>query len=187
MNLGQQQYPAAYKVYDQHCKITPHEKLIGTCQLIPPQRKDYERPATTSLPPSKRRKVEKVDDEGVGQAPTTQRKNWIACLFTSVGYGKSTKKHPGRDKPDVILGNTRKTLVDLREKLLELGIKDKKGEDELDPKVKAVADEDAPGELWSCRFNGGLFAVDWADTRKVLEDEMKGLGKTVLVVRPAES
>lgn len=29
---------------------------------------------------------------------------------------------------------------------------------------------DLPGELWGCRFNAGLFAVEWERTRKVLED-----------------
>jgi hypothetical protein len=27
-----------------------------------------------------------------------------------------------------------------------------------------------PGELWSCKFNSGLFGVDWKLSRKVLED-----------------
>jgi ADP-ribose 1''-phosphate phosphatase len=37
-----------------------------------------------------------------------------------------------------------------------------------------------PGELWSCRFNSGLFAVKWDDTRSILEES----GLEIMVVRP---
>lgn len=33
-------YPAAFKVYQAHCKKTPNKQLIGTALLIPPQRND---------------------------------------------------------------------------------------------------------------------------------------------------
>lgn len=36
------------------------------------------------------------------------------------------------------------------------------------------------GELWSCRFNSGLFAVPWERSRRVLEEA----GLEVTVVRP---
>lgn len=35
------------------------------------------------------------------------REHWIACLFTSVAYGRR------RDPPDMILANTRAALEDL--------------------------------------------------------------------------
>jgi hypothetical protein len=75
------------------------------------------------------------------------------------------------DKPDMILENTRKSLIDLREQLCRL----------------AREDKEEVGELWSCKFNSGLFAVQWADTRRVLEEEVKSLGKIVRVVSPAKS
>lgn len=80
------------------------------------------------------------------------------------------------DKPDVILENTRKSLTDLREQLWRLENEDK---EEVGKK--------RPGELWSCKFNSGLFAVQWADTRKVLEEELKSLGETIRVVSTAKS
>jgi ADP-ribose 1''-phosphate phosphatase len=141
-----QQYPAAYKVHNDHCRATPNEVLIGTCQLIPPQENDYKR------------------------TPSGSGKHWIACLLTSVGYGKkATKTHPAMDKPDLILESTRRSLIDLREQLSKLAEENKK----------------EVGELWSCKFNSGLFAVEWADTRRVLEAELRGLGKIVLVISPA--
>ncbi|ERF69064.1 hypothetical protein EPUS_01020 [Endocarpon pusillum Z07020] len=146
-------YPAAYKVHNDYCKATSNDSLIGTTQLIPPQHEDY-----------------KKADSGL------KKKHWIACLFTSVGYGKPTKTRPGMDKPDAILENTRKSLKDLKTQL---------------SKIEHEAEGDGvgtiPGEMWSCKINSGLFAVDWADTRRVMEEELKSLGRTVTVVSPERS
>jgi ADP-ribose 1''-phosphate phosphatase len=73
------------------------------------------------------------------------------------------------DKPDLILESTRRSLIDLREQLSKLADENKK----------------EVGELWSCKFNSGLFAVEWADTRRVLEAELRGLGNIVQVISPA--
>lgn len=183
------QYPAAYKVHNDHCKTTSNEALIGTCQLIPPQEEDYEDQASAAgKPPPKRRRVRGFNDRpGVVQEAAGYRKHWIACLFTSVGYGKPTKKHAGMDKPEVILENTRKSLVGLREQLLKLrrGDKEKGG---ATASELGIADAEAtPGELWSCKFNSGLFAVEWADTKRVLEEELNGLGENVRVVSPSKA
>jgi ADP-ribose 1''-phosphate phosphatase len=161
--------------------------IIGTCQLIPPQQEDYEGAANTVRPRSKRRKIETSNETDATKSQPDSRKHWIACLFTSVGYGKPTKKHPGMDKPDVILGNTEKSLVDLKEQLLKLENKSEEGDDDESPKTRTSVHAGKPGELWSCKFNNGLFAVDWADTRKVLEEELKSLGKPVRVVSPGKS
>ena len=80
------------------------------------------------------------------------------------------------DRPDVILSNTRESLKDLK---VQLG--------KLEDMHNRGVDGDRPGELWCCKFNSELFAVDWAETKKVLEEELKGLGKTVRVVSPARS
>ncbi|GES62242.1 phosphatase [Aspergillus terreus] len=80
--------------------------------------------------------------------------HWIICLFTSPGYGKKVSP------PDVILQNTRLAVADMKRQVDELG-----------------ADI---GELWSCRFNSGLFKVEWELSRKILEEfDLK-----VTVVRP---
>ena len=133
-------------------------------------------------------RVEKSDkDKDAARESSGSKRHWIACLFTSEGYGKPTKTHPGMDKPDVILKNTRKSLVDLKEQLLKLE-KGAEGRDGgIDSQSKKVMSKDGPRELWSCKFNSGLFAVEWEHTGKVLEEELKSLGKTVRVVSPAKS
>ncbi len=168
---------------------TSDKALIGTCQLIPPQEEDYEPAAITSMPPSKRRRVELSSSKSIPKESLSLRRHWIACLFTSIGYGKPTKNHPGMDKPDVILENTRKSLVDLKEQIFKFESKEEEEEEEKEVSTLRIAkaEGEMPGELWSCKFNSGLFAVDWADTRKVLEEELKGLGKTVRVVSPPNS
>jgi ADP-ribose 1''-phosphate phosphatase len=177
------QYPAAYKAHNEHCKATPIEKLIGTCQLIPPQEEDYSPKVEPSRPPSKRRRVERTN-ESEDQQSTGSKRHWIACLFTSRGYGKPTKKHPGMDKPEIILEQTRNAVRDLRQQLAKLGVSEEKVTEGADLKGERAVEQNVLGELWSCKFNSGLFAVEWADTRKVLE-ELKGFGKTVRVMSPA--
>jgi hypothetical protein len=92
------------------------------------------------------------------------------------------------DRPEEILENTRNALVDLREQLLKLRDTDKDpttnaGEAKRHGKRKAMEDDrEPPGKLWSCKINSGLFAVNWADTRTVLEEELQELGTTVHVV-----
>lgn len=44
------------------------------------------------------------------------------------------------------------------------------------------AEESGIGELWSCRFNSGLFNVEWELSRKVL----KNSGLDFTVVRPED-
>ena len=72
------------------------------------------------------------------------------------------------DKPDVILENTRKSLMDLRKQLCRL----------------ANENKEEVSELWSCKFNSGLFGVEWADTREALEAGLRSLGKIVRVASP---
>ena len=91
-------FPGADKVYTNHCdSLRPspdawpdREKLVGTCLLIPPQ------------PGDKR--------EGV----------WIACLFTSYGYGRHTKKKAGKDGKGKIVKQTERALADLKRQAKEL-------------------------------------------------------------------
>ncbi|KAI4086863.1 MAG: hypothetical protein LQ344_007226 [Seirophora lacunosa] len=86
---------------------------------------------------------------------------WIACLFTSQGYGKK-----GVDAPDMILEATGKVVRD------------------LGAQVEAYrTGEGKMGEMggcWSVRINSGLFGVEWQRTRSVLE----GGGVEMVVVRP---
>lgn len=181
------QYPTAYKIHNGYCKSTPNQALVGTCQLIPPQQQDYEEGGSSTLSlRSERRKVEEPDRGSLGQQVPCRKRHWIACLFTSIGYGKPTKKHPGMDKPDVILENTRNSLIDLKEQILKLENEENEEDGQVSSKGRTSGGEDKPGELWCCKFNSGLFAVEWTDTREVLEEELKSLRKTIRVVSPAK-
>ncbi|KAL1798818.1 hypothetical protein ACET3X_002855 [Alternaria dauci] len=69
--------------------------------------------------------------------------HWIGCLFTSAKYGKA------KDKPDVIVGNTKPAM----EMLLEL--------------VKMAGGIES---VRMCKINSGKFGVDWKRTKGVLEE-----------------
>ncbi|CAG5162211.1 uncharacterized protein ALTATR162_LOCUS6180 [Alternaria atra] len=71
------------------------------------------------------------------------KEHWIGCLFTSAKYGK------GKDKPDVIVGNTKPAM----EMLLEL-----------------VSMAGGIEGVRMCKINSGKFGVEWERTRGVLED-----------------
>lgn len=69
---------------------------------------------------------------------------------------------------DVILQNTELALIDLKEQLNLLQSR------ELGPENVGIQ------ELRACRFNSGLFGVDWIYTRELLHNS----GLEVTVVRP---
>jgi len=129
-------YPQAFEVYHEECN-TPssefHQKsLLGTALLIPPQDEDL----TTTT------------DEG----------HWIACLFTSVDYGKRVSSEL------IILESTKKAMADLQKKMKFW---------------KAKGQEF--GDLWAVRINSGKFGVPWDRTKRILEQ----CGVDVKVVSPA--
>lgn len=88
-----------------------------------------------------------------------KKEQWIICLFTSQGYGTQV------DPPELIINSTYAALRDLKEKLIDLRL------DGTEPSPKA---------LYSCRFNSGLFAVPWEQTKALVEDA----GLRVTVVYP---
>ncbi|KAL8901611.1 MAG: hypothetical protein Q9207_005107, partial [Kuettlingeria erythrocarpa] len=98
--------------------------------------------------------------------PTTSaqqdKKFWIACLFTSYGFGKSV------DTPDEILEATRRSVEDLGRQIEAHRAREEKG-DEADEMAGCV----------SVRINSGLFGVEWARTKEVLEE----VGLPMVVVR----
>ncbi|MCJ1379810.1 ADP-ribose 1''-phosphate phosphatase [Xylographa soralifera] len=129
-------YRQAFEVYHEECH-TPssefHQKsLLGTALLIPPQDEDL----TTTA------------DEG----------HWIACLFTSVDYGKKVSSEL------VILESTKKAMADLQKKMKFW---------------KAKGQEF--GDLWAVRINSGKFGVPWGRTKRILEQ----CGMDIKVVAPA--
>ncbi|MCJ1352884.1 MAG: ADP-ribose 1''-phosphate phosphatase [Icmadophila ericetorum] len=136
-------FPAAFNVYKIHCTSPAsdsHQRsLLGTALLIPPQ--------------------ELTTEEETGAYNTTQE-IWIACVFTSVGYGKKVSK------PNTILESTKTAMIDLEKQL-----------------KTAKEAEKAIGELWAVKINSGSFHVPWEETKKILEQ----CGLDIKVFYPSES
>ncbi|GAD91648.1 phosphatase, putative [Paecilomyces variotii No. 5] len=158
-----EKYPAAFEIYRVHCKnhLTKREYATlsdrtvqlpeGTALVIPPQEKDY-------LPRQSRGR--KRGQNAASVQTGSKKKHWIVCLFTSLRPGHNLSA------PEIILENTRTALEDMERQLLTLrdsatGAGDANGSG--DPTT-------IPGELWSCRFNSGLFGIDWRLSKQVLED-----------------
>ena len=123
----------------------------GTALIIPPQKRDYE-----------------AEGADKGKGDTTKKKHWIICLFTSRQFGKNVSP------PDTILANTELAIADMKEQLARLAVRNT---DEGEENGSGMS---APRELWSCRFNSGLFRVEWSRSRRVMEEA----GLEVTVVRP---
>ncbi|KAL1999135.1 hypothetical protein VTN02DRAFT_5003 [Thermoascus thermophilus] len=178
-------YPAAFEVYRSHCRslldrpkyatAPPAEtdscdrirkpRILrlpeGTALIIPPQERDY-LPGLVRQPQRYRggNTRSRATDTKQGER---KKKHWIVCLFTSRGFGRTVSP------PDVILKNTTLAVEDMIRQL-----------EELRDSAEDNRSEDKPGELWSCRFNSGLFAVDWKDSQKILEES----GLKVTVIHP---
>ncbi|KAF7592293.1 hypothetical protein BBP40_000424 [Aspergillus hancockii] len=86
-----------------------------------------------------------------GDCKVNGKKHWIICLLTSWNFGRRIRT------TDVIIQNTQLAIADMMRQLEE--------------------DGSEIGELWSCRFNSGLFGVKWELSRAVLEET--GLDVTV--------
>ncbi|RAL05468.1 MIF domain protein [Aspergillus ibericus CBS 121593] len=87
------------------------------------------------------------------------KRHWIICLFTSRGFGRKVSPE------EIVLKNTELAVADMQRQLDQL----REGEGDV-------------SELWSCRFNSGLFGVEWARSRDILEKT----GLEITVVRPNE-
>lgn len=143
--------------------------LAGECLLIPPQIEDYQDDDMLE------KKVLKGKPHPLTDCRQTyKQRRWIACLFTSVGYGtKNTRfSNPGRDSPEKILRQTRMALESLRAQLEDYARSDLGEHDQY-----AV-----PGDLWACKFNSGAFGVDWEETMEIIESEFQGFDRPLTVV-----
>ena len=100
-------------------------------------------------------------------------RHWIACLFTSVGHGRSVSK------PEVILENTRRAVKDLGTQVETLRER-RPGNKKNDEDHRGETGAETPRNCWAVRMNSGLFSVPWAQTKKVLEEG----GVDIIVVRP---
>ena len=101
-------------------------------------------------------------------------RKWVACLFTSEGYGRRTKDHPGRSSVADITKYTETALRDLRRQLeYYRHLTPSPGESKPDIK-----------ELWACKFNSGFFGVDWAVSEQVLQEVFSGWNGEMKIVSP---
>jgi ADP-ribose 1''-phosphate phosphatase len=149
------QYPTAFQCYKEHCEA--YQEEIAHHDIVDLQSEDDDTlsvrlPLGTALviPPQ-------PEDYNNGK-----KKHWIVCLFTSSGFGNRV------DSPDQILNSTYAALEDLDMQLVML----------KQPNEEIGDGQPPPGALFSCRFNSGLFAVPWNDTRELIDD--LGLGMTVI-------
>ncbi len=116
------------------------------------------------------------------KATVFERRRWIACLFTSVGYGKPNMaaNNPGRDSTERILKSTGHALEDLRTQLEDFG------PSRFDQWTSWEMDDDKPGEVWSVKFNSGAFGVRWEETLEVLQAEFCNFERPWFVVEKPE-
>ncbi|KAL8767225.1 MAG: hypothetical protein Q9209_006230 [Squamulea sp. 1 TL-2023] len=174
--------PSAFHFQKHHCTTPPspsttttlaaHQKsLVGTCLLIPP----FPTIKTSTGKPSPALSKPTPQQE--------EKKFWIACLFTSCGYGKNVDssnailratENAVRDLRRQIEGHGERRRLEIERRKGELGECGKEGENEVGWEM---------GACYSVRINSGLFGVPWEETKKVLD---KG-GVDMVVLRPPDS
>lgn len=109
-------YPQAYAKYKNHCYSLSHKDKLVGTCLL----------------------IEPCDK--------TRPSHWVACLFTSRGFGKSV------DNEADIVSNTERSLADLSAKLTE-----------------SKDQGQSIGDCFSVKINSGLFRVDWELTKRVID------------------
>lgn len=114
----------------------------------------------------------------ISGATVFEKRRWIACLFTSVGYGKAHMpvNNPGKDANGLIVKHTRCALEELRVRLEE------HCPSNFNEETNWRTDDRKPGAIWSGKFNSGAFGVDWEDTRAILEEEFRNFERPWIVV-----
>lgn len=81
-------------------------------------------------------------------------------MFTSHGYGRAVSG------PDAILEATRSALADMEDQLRKIKAAAAAAAAADDKTGQRVA---IPGECFAVRINSGLFGVEWAKTKAILE------------------
>ncbi|PLN86633.1 putative ADP-ribose 1''-phosphate phosphatase [Aspergillus taichungensis] len=152
-------YPAAFKIYRAHCQEYLENKQFLTTEAENPDETQQQKTTRTiQLPIGTALIIPPQKDDYNGEHG--KKRHWIICLFTSRGFGRSVSP------PAVILQNTALAVADMKGQL---------------ERLRSQPENDVPlGELRSCRFNAGLFGVEWKLSREVLEEA----GLEVTVVRP---
>jgi ADP-ribose 1''-phosphate phosphatase len=160
-----EQFPTAYRMYGNHCSTNSPEDLLGTCLLIPPQPIDYE-PAKSSTE---------------GTTGKAKKPVWIACLFTSVGWGKPKPKqgNPGVASKEDVLKATAPALVAMMVEWTNARAgRYAEDEDEDD-------EEEVPDSAIFCpKFNSGAFGVPWERTEELIRQKWRYMPAKWTVVSP---
>ncbi len=141
--------PAAFRAYKEKCDRAG-TGVIGQCLIIPPQSSDYEL----------------KDGLRVVYSP----RSWVACLFTSTGYGRKNKakSNPGKDRPEQILQYTKAALADMRMQLEGFGATN------FDKNESWKTDDEKPGQILAVKFNSGAFGVKWELTEALILETFTG-------------
>ncbi|KAJ5259232.1 hypothetical protein N7478_012213 [Penicillium angulare] len=150
-------YPAAFQIYKTYCMeqlSNPGTHDIPNKVGNRPPRLYARYPVGTTLiiPPQD-------EDQNRGRPA-----HWIACMFTSYDYGRRI------DSPQTIRIHTAAALDDLKIQL-EMMLSEDQSQSQ---------GAECPKELYSCRFNSGLFHIPWAMTRFTLERARLPLPLTVV-------
>lgn len=130
-------FPDAFETDRQSCQETENRaSLPGTCLLIP-----YE----STLP--------------IASADTSAPKVSLACLRTSLGFGRPNQRtnKPGLDSKSLVIGQTRSALSNFRAQLEQMG---EQRQEEM--------------VIWSPKFNSGAFKVPWEETEGLIEEVFAG-------------
>ncbi|KAJ5167480.1 uncharacterized protein N7482_006261 [Penicillium canariense] len=149
-----QRYPAAFQYYRDHCLQFVRSR--ATHDIIDLQDPN-ESTVSVRLPVG----TTLIIPPQPADIRSGQKKQWVICLFTSQGFGRRV------DSPDLITNCTYSALKDLKDQIARL---------------RQQLWVPMPDELYSCRFNSGLFAVPWEQTRQLVED----VGLPMTVVYPPE-
>ena len=151
-----QQYPVAYNIYESWCKETDPEDLMGTCLLIPPQSEDPQADAevTTQV-------TQSTSSQGNEVIPAV----FIACLFTSKGYGRGNKKaqRPPRSSKTAIVKATEQSLTNFLVQYNRLGESDDQAHH------GDAASSARPRDIFSVRINAGSFGVPWETSNQLIK------------------
>ena len=88
---------------------------------------------------------------------------WMACLFTSLGYGtRPSTYNPGRSPKEEILQATATAVDHMLRQLTDLY------DAMLHWPENAQHLYFPPLELWTCQFNSGMFNVPWEESEAIL-------------------
>lgn len=172
--------------------------MLGTCLLIPPQVGDFDNQSEDTAPSQG---TTSTRSSATTKESTKKNKKkepvWIACLFTSVGYGKGNKRtgNPGVSSKADIEEATRDALLGMMWKWRDLRAEavaeeydegnDEKDEEGKSKDAEGIAEKSLamPGrEIFSPRFNAGSFGLPWEATEELILQRWGGVEVTWTVV-----